>query len=63
MIIEFKQGSNIEELKEKALQQIMEQKYYAGLEGEILCIGLAHDKKRCAVSYKIVSGEKQQIDL
>ena len=55
VIIEFKQGSSIEELKETALQQIMEQKYYAGLEGEILCIGLAHDKKRCAVSYKILN--------
>lgn len=55
VIIEFKQGSNIEELKETALQQIMEKKYYAGLDGEVLCIGLAHDKKQCAVSYKILA--------
>lgn len=54
VIIEFKQGSNIEELKETALQQIIEKKYYVGLEGETLCIGLAHDKKRCTVSYKIL---------
>lgn len=54
VIVEFKQGSNIEELKETALLQILEKKYYAGLDGEVLCIGLAHDKKRCAVSYEIL---------
>lgn len=54
VIIEFKQGSDIEELKEIALQQIIEKEYYVGLQGEVLCVGLAHDKKRCAVSYKIL---------
>lgn len=54
VIVEFKQGKNIEELKEIALRQIIEKEYYVGLEGEILCIGLAHDKKQCAVSYKIL---------
>ena len=54
VIIEFKQGKNIEQLKEKALQQIFDQKYYMGLTGEVLCIGLAHDKKRCAAAYKMI---------
>ena len=54
VIIEFKQGKNIEQLKEKALQQIFDQKYYMGLTGEVLCIGLAHDKKRCAAAYKMM---------
>lgn len=54
VVIEFKQGEDIETLKEQALQQIMDQKYYAGLKGEVLCIGLAHDKKRCSVAYKIL---------
>lgn len=54
VIIEFKQGSDIEALKEEALGQIIKKKYYAGLEGEVLCIGLAHDKKRCAVSCQVL---------
>lgn len=57
VIIEFKQGRNMEELRELALQQIIEQKYYAGLSGEVLCIGLAHDKKRCSVAYKVFMPE------
>lgn len=57
VIIEFKQGWNMEELRELALQQIIEQKYYAGLSGEVLCIGLAHDKKRCSVAYKVFMPE------
>ncbi len=54
IIVEFKQGENIDELKADALQQILEQRYYAGLTGEVICIGLAHDKKRCGMVYKII---------
>ena len=54
VIIEFKQGVNVEELKEQALQQIIDQRYYAGLDGEVLCIGIAHDKKRCSAAYKVL---------
>ena len=46
VIIEFKQGTDLERLKNEALEQILEKKYYAPLKGEILCIGLAHDRKR-----------------
>lgn len=60
VIIEFKQGKDIEILKEKALQQIMEKEYFTGLDGEVLCIGLAHDRKRCLVSYKILNREHNQ---
>lgn len=52
VIVEFKQGEDIERLKEEALEQIMNQKYYAGLKGDVICVGLAHDKKRCEMSYK-----------
>ena len=52
IIVEFKQGDNIEQLKEDALQQILDQRYYDGLNGEIICVGLAHDKKRCSMAYK-----------
>ena len=52
VIVEFKQGEDIERLKQEALEQIMNQKYYIGLKGEVICVGLAHDKKRCEMAYK-----------
>jgi hypothetical protein len=55
VIIEFKQGEDLERLKEEALEQITAQKYYAGLNGEVICIGLAHDKKRCQMVYKTMT--------
>jgi hypothetical protein len=54
MIIEFKQGEDVAVLKEAALQQILDKQYYAGLEGAVLCIGVAHDKKRCEIAYRTV---------
>lgn len=54
IIIEFKQGKDIEGLKQDALQQILDNKYYTGLRGEVVCIGLAHDKKKCDMTYKIL---------
>lgn len=54
VIIEFKQGENIEQLKEEALEQILDNHYYAGLSGEVLCVGVAHDKKRCNLAYKVI---------
>ncbi|WP_346345004.1 PD-(D/E)XK nuclease domain-containing protein [Clostridium sp. MCC353] len=54
VIIEFKQGENIAELKETALEQIIKNKYYAGLRGEVLCVGVAHDKKRCGIASKVM---------
>lgn len=52
VIIEFKQGEDLERLKEEALQQILNNQYYINLKGEVICIGLAHDKKRCSMVYK-----------
>jgi hypothetical protein len=58
IIIEFKQGENLETLKEEALAQIMAKKYYDGLSGEILCIGIAHHNKSCSMAHeKIVSAK------
>ena len=54
IVIEFKQGGDIDALKEEALQQILDNEYHAGLKGEVLCVGVAHDKKRCAVAHKTV---------
>lgn len=56
MIIEFKQceETQLEAKAQEALQQIKDQEYYAGLDGEVICIGLAHDKKRCEMVYETV---------
>ena len=54
IIIEFKQGENIDALKSEAINQIINNEYYTGLHGEILCIGIAHDKKRCAVECRSI---------
>lgn len=55
VIIEFKQGESIEKLKEDALQQILDNQYYTGLSGEVLCVGVAHDKKRCDIAHQIIN--------
>ena len=51
IIIEFKQGEDVEKLKVEALAQIKQRKYYTGLVGEVLCIGLAHNKKECQLAH------------
>ena len=55
VIVEFKQGENIEQLKEEALRQILDNRYYAGLSGEVLCVGIAHNKKRCEMAYQVIN--------
>lgn len=55
VIIEFKQGEDLERLKEGVLQQIMDNQYFAGLKGEVICVGIAHDKKRCDMAYKVIN--------
>ena len=55
VILEFKQGENIDQLKEEALKQILDNQYYTGLTGEVLCVGIAHDKKRCDIAYKTIN--------
>ncbi|MDR1605009.1 MAG: ATP-binding protein, partial [Gracilibacteraceae bacterium] len=56
IIIEFKQGQDIAELKSQALNQIKEKRYYAGLQGKVLCLGVAHNKKQCGIASEIISG-------
>jgi hypothetical protein len=56
IIIEFKQGEDTDVLKEAALKQIMEKEYRAGLKGEILCIGIAHNIKKCELVCKTLTG-------
>jgi hypothetical protein len=55
IIIEFKQGRNIIKFKNDALKQIKKMKYCAGLKGEILCIGMAHNKKECDYAYEAIT--------
>ncbi len=44
----------MEQLKKEALNQILENEYFAGISGEIICVGLAHDKKRCEMEYQVL---------
>ena len=55
IIIEFKQGKEVENLKHEALIQIKEKKYHVGLTGEVLCIGLAHNKKVCQLVHETIT--------
>ena len=55
VIVEFKQGEDIAQLKEQALQQILDNQYYTGLSGEVLCVGIAHNKKHCEMTYKVIN--------
>jgi len=54
IVIEFKQGEDVENLKYKALKQIHDNQYYAGLEGEVLCVGIAHDVKICQLVSEMI---------
>jgi hypothetical protein len=59
IIIELKRckdGEDIEKLKDEALQQIIDKQYNRRLSGEILCLGIAHDVKHCAMAYKVIEG-------
>lgn len=54
IIIEFKQGDDVNSLKKAALNQIIEKQYYTGLTGQIFCIGIAHNVKYCEIDYKVI---------
>ncbi|MCD8069740.1 MAG: ATP-binding protein [Lachnospiraceae bacterium] len=59
IIIEFKCTEDVEKGAQEALEQIREKRYAAGLraeipEGEILCLGIAHFKKKCAMRHEVV---------
>lgn len=58
VIVEFKQGEDIDKLKEEALKQILYNKYYTRITGEIICVGLAHDKKRCSMAYRTLKVDR-----
>lgn len=54
VVMEFKQGDNLEGLANQALEQILEQQYYYTLKGKVLCIGIAHNKKQCSIVHKMI---------
>lgn len=54
IIMEFKQGVNLSALSEEALEQMKVQQYFAGLSGEILLMGIAHDKKDCEIQTETI---------
>jgi hypothetical protein len=54
VVIEFKQGDGPDKTKEAALTQIMDNQYYTGLQGKVLCVGLAHNKKTCDAIFQVI---------
>jgi len=54
IIIEFKQGADVERLKYEALKQIHENAYYTGLRGKILCVGIAYGEKICQLISEVM---------
>jgi hypothetical protein len=55
VVIEFKKGeeADLARLSQEALQQIHDKKYTAGLTCKIVCLGLAHSRKKCAAAYEV----------
>jgi len=41
-------------LKEAALRQILDKRYYSNLHGDILCVGIAHNKKKCCIAHQVL---------
>ena len=52
VIFELKQGKNLEKLKEIALEQILEKRYFSKLRGSVLCVGIAHNMRKCEIAYR-----------
>ena len=55
IILEFKQGEDVAKLKYEALKQIDEKKYFAGLKGHVLCVGIALNKKKCELIHETIT--------
>ena len=45
------------EREDDALRQILDNRYYEGLRGEVLCMGVVHDKKRCALAHETITNK------
>ena len=56
-VFEFKQGEDIESLAKEAMKQIHEKQYDAGLKGETILLGIAHNLKHCQIVSEIRKGQ------
>jgi len=56
VIIEFKskEDKDLQAQAEEALQQIKDNKYYTGMKGDILLLGIAHDKKKIEMVHEMM---------
>lgn len=54
-VIEFKQGENLQVLATEAIRQIEDKHYSIGVEGKVVLIGVAHNKKTCEIVSKEIS--------
>jgi len=58
--VENKSNHLIKDAKE-ALEQIKEKKYYTDMDGEVMLIGIAHNKKEAEVLYELVNVKNNNI--
>jgi len=54
IVIEFKTGEDVKKEADDALTQILDRAYYADFEGDVLCVGIGHFKKKCELVSKLV---------
>jgi hypothetical protein len=58
VVIEFKKGEeqDLQRLSQEALRHILEKVVIARVSGKTFCLGLAHSRKKCVVSYDVARG-------
>ena len=52
LLVEMRKGDDVENLKQDALAEILHGRYYTGLEGKVLCVGLARNERTCEIAVK-----------
>lgn len=59
VLIEFKQGEDVEQLAKEALEQIKGKRYDVDLQGKTILLGIAHNKKECEIISEEIWGIAQ----
>ena len=63
ILVEMRKGDDVENLKQDALAEILHGKYYGGLEGKVLCVGLARSERTCEIAVKRIHNADANIDF
>ena len=63
ILVEMRKGDDVEKLKQDALAEILHGRYYSGLEGKVLCVGLARNERTCEIAVKRIHQTDTPIDI